>query len=251
MGLRTLLAARELLMLVSGRGEGARRCGRCSRAGRGRTARRRSCATTRGSRSSATRRPRRVLRPRQSWSSDRAVIVLGHREPGISAEHRISGGVARAPAARRARVPARRRRARSSSPATRRPAASRRPSRWRRSGRSPAFPALLEDAGRNTAENASRSLPIIRAIGDIRRVTVVTSAWHIRAPYFFAPVPALRPAAVLPPRLPTEAGRACLARARGTCPRCGASAAGRWPRCGSRPRSRCPRGRAGRDGGTG
>src|SRR5207247_8333678 len=51
----------------------------------------------------------------------------------------------------------------------------------------PDVPALLEDAGRNTAENASRSLPIIRAIGDIRRVTVVTSAWHIRTPYFFAP----------------------------------------------------------------
>ena len=51
----------------------------------------------------------------------------------------------------------------------------------------PDVPALLEDAGRNTAENASRSLPIVRAIGEIRRVTVVTSAWHIRAPYFFAP----------------------------------------------------------------
>ena len=61
----------------------------------------------------------------------------------------------------------------------------------------PGVPAVLEDAGRNTAENASRSLPIIRAIGDIRRVTVVTSSWHIRAPYFFAPYRALRPAPVL------------------------------------------------------
>ena len=51
----------------------------------------------------------------------------------------------------------------------------------------PDVPALLEDAGRDTAENASRSLPIVRAIGAIRRVTVVTSAWHLRAPYFFAP----------------------------------------------------------------
>ena len=42
-------------------------------------------------------------------------------------------------------------------------------------------------AGRNTAENASRSLPLIRAIGDVRRVTVVSSAWHVRVPYFFAP----------------------------------------------------------------
>jgi hypothetical protein len=46
---------------------------------------------------------------------------------------------------------------------------------------------LLEDAGRNTAENASRSLPIVRGIGDIHRVTVVTSSWHLRAPYCFAP----------------------------------------------------------------
>ena len=55
----------------------------------------------------------------------------------------------------------------------------------------PGVPAVLEDAGRNTAENASRSLPLIRAIGDVRRVTVVTSAWHLRAPYFFAPYRAL------------------------------------------------------------
>jgi hypothetical protein len=27
----------------------------------------------------------------------------------------------------------------------------------------------------------------VRAIGDIRRVTVVTSAWHVRTVYFFAP----------------------------------------------------------------
>jgi DUF218 domain len=51
----------------------------------------------------------------------------------------------------------------------------------------PEIPTVLEDAGRDTAENASRSLPLIRAMGDVRRVTVVTSAWHIRAPYFFAP----------------------------------------------------------------
>jgi hypothetical protein len=51
----------------------------------------------------------------------------------------------------------------------------------------PDVPALLEDAGRDTAENASRSLPLIRALGDVRRVTIVTSGWHLRAPYFFAP----------------------------------------------------------------
>jgi hypothetical protein len=48
-------------------------------------------------------------------------------------------------------------------------------------------PALLEVAGRDTAENASRSLPILAAVGDIREVIVVSSPWHLRAPYFFAP----------------------------------------------------------------
>jgi hypothetical protein len=51
----------------------------------------------------------------------------------------------------------------------------------------PDVPLLLEEAGRDTAENASRSLPLVLALGGIRRVTVVTSAWHLRAPYFFAP----------------------------------------------------------------
>ena len=51
----------------------------------------------------------------------------------------------------------------------------------------PDVPVLLEVAGRNTAENASRSLPIVLALGGITRVTVVTSLWHVRARYFFAP----------------------------------------------------------------
>jgi len=50
-----------------------------------------------------------------------------------------------------------------------------------------AAPALLEVAGRNTAENASRSLPLLLAVGDIRHVVIVTSAWHLRTPWFFAP----------------------------------------------------------------
>ena len=48
-------------------------------------------------------------------------------------------------------------------------------------------PALLEVAGRNTAENASRSLPLLLALGEARHVTVVSSAWHVRVPWFFAP----------------------------------------------------------------
>ena len=48
-------------------------------------------------------------------------------------------------------------------------------------------PALLEVAGRNTAENASRTLPIVLALGEARHVVVVSSAWHLRVPWFFAP----------------------------------------------------------------
>ena len=51
----------------------------------------------------------------------------------------------------------------------------------------PRVPRICEVAGRDTAENASRSLPLILALGGVRRVTVVTSAWHVRAPYHFAP----------------------------------------------------------------
>jgi hypothetical protein len=48
-------------------------------------------------------------------------------------------------------------------------------------------PALLEVAGRDTAENASRSLPILLALGEARHVVVVSSAWHLRVPYLFRP----------------------------------------------------------------
>jgi glucosamine-6-phosphate deaminase len=48
-------------------------------------------------------------------------------------------------------------------------------------------PAVLEVAGRDTIENATRSLPLVQALGGIRRVTVVTSAWHLRARHAFAP----------------------------------------------------------------
>jgi glucosamine-6-phosphate deaminase len=111
-------------------------------------------------------------------------VVLGHREPAISVEHRISheslgrlhrgewvarrhptlaavltgytstGGLSEAEQMRAA---------------------------WSVAD----VPPLLEVAGRDTAENASRSLPLVLALGDARRVTVVTSAWHLRAPYHF------------------------------------------------------------------
>ncbi len=126
------------------------------------------------------------LTPSRHWRSDRAVVVLGHREPGVSTEHAISehsrarlrraeelclgddvravvltgfthtGGLSEAEQMGREWVVA-------------------------------DVPTLLEVAGRDTAENASRSLPILLATGAIRRVAVVTSAWHVRAPFFFAP----------------------------------------------------------------
>jgi glucosamine-6-phosphate deaminase len=111
-------------------------------------------------------------------------VVLGHREPSISAEHRISreslGRLHRAEWIAR-----------------RRPTlaviltgytstgglseAEQMRSAWRVVD----VPPVLEVAGRDTAENATRSLPLVLALGDARSVTVVTSAWHLRAPYHF------------------------------------------------------------------
>jgi hypothetical protein len=127
----------------------------------------------------------RHLAPRPSWRSDHVAIVLGHREPTVSAEHRISTE-SRARLRRAARLCRR-------DP----PRAVILTGYTRTGGLSEAEqmeaewagdpPAVMEDAGRDTAENASRSLPLIAALGEVRRVTVVTSAWHLRAPYFFAP----------------------------------------------------------------
>jgi hypothetical protein len=49
------------------------------------------------------------------------------------------------------------------------------------------FPMLLDEASVDTAGNAARSLAIICAIGGITRVTVVTSNYHLRAPWYFRP----------------------------------------------------------------
>jgi hypothetical protein len=114
------------------------------------------------------------------------LVVLGHRDASTNPEHRISGES-------RARL------RRAAQECLRDPPRAVVLTGYTRTGgfseaeqmeaewSVPDVPAVLEDAGRNTAENASRSLPIVRAMGDIRRVTVVTSSWHIRAPYFFAP----------------------------------------------------------------
>jgi glucosamine-6-phosphate deaminase len=127
-----------------------------------------------------------LLTPRPGFGSDRVLVVLGHREPGVSPEHRISHES-------RARLRHARR------------LVERRPVRavvltgyTSTGGLSEAeqmkgawdddlAPALLEVAGRDTAENASRTLPLLLALGEARNVVVVSSSWHLRVPWFFAP----------------------------------------------------------------
>ncbi|HEU0024816.1 MAG TPA: 6-phosphogluconolactonase [Thermoleophilaceae bacterium] len=183
-GLRTLVEARELLMLASGPAKAA--------------ALRAMLEGERGPACPASLlrdHPRLTvicdsaaagsLQRRESWSSDRVLVVLGHREPSVSPEHRISDES-------RARLRRAEREAGLHPPRAviltgyTRAGGLSEAEQMKEAWSLPGVPVLLEDAGRDTAENASRSLPIIRAIGAIRRVTVVTSAWHIRAPYFFA-----------------------------------------------------------------
>lgn len=126
------------------------------------------------------------LRPNADWESDHVLVVLGHREPGVSAEHRISReSLDRLQLAERI---AHRERAKAIvlTGYTSTGGLAEAEQMWN-AWSMPGIPAVLEIAGRNTAENATRSLPLIVAIGGIERVTVVTSRWHLRAPYFFAP----------------------------------------------------------------
>ncbi len=183
-GLRTILAARRVVVLVTGLGKAralqAMLEGPRSPACPASLLRDHPRITVVCDRAAAS-----LLRPRAGWASDRALVVLGHREPGISREHRAS---AESFARLRHAVTV----------AERTPARAAILTGWTRTGglseaeqmltawNAPDTPALLEVAGRNTAENASRSLPLLLAMADVRRVTVVTSAWHVRAPWFFA-----------------------------------------------------------------
>ncbi|HEX6026427.1 MAG TPA: ElyC/SanA/YdcF family protein [Solirubrobacter sp.] len=127
-----------------------------------------------------------LLTPRPIYASDQVLVVLGHREPGISPEHRISfESRARLRHARRLarRQPFRAAILTGYTSTGGLSEAEQMNGAWDEH----AAPALLEVAGRNTAENASRTLPIVLALGEVRRVVVVTSAWHVRAPWFFAP----------------------------------------------------------------
>ena len=182
-GLRTLLAARELLVLVTGAGKAeALRSMLVAPPGSGFPA---SLLRTHPRLTVICDEPA-AQTLRGGTGTDHVCVVLGHRDPGFSHEHRISreslGRVQRAEWV-----------------------AQHRPTRavvltgytstgglseaeqMRAAWRLPGVPALLEVAGRNTAGNAACSLPIVLALGGIREVTVVTSAWHVRAPYMFAP----------------------------------------------------------------
>ncbi len=126
------------------------------------------------------------LPPAPSWGSSEAIVVLGHREADRSASGRTSNeSLARLH--------------RAATLAVRRPPRAviltgysstgglSEAEQMRAAWSVPDVPALLEVAGRNTAENATCSLPLILALGGIRHVTVVTSSWHLRTPFFFAP----------------------------------------------------------------
>lgn len=119
-------------------------------------------------------------------AGDHVAIVLGHRWPGVSAEHRISDeSLERLHQAEELvrRVPTRAVVLTGYTATGGLSEAEQMALGWR----VPEVPLLLEVAGRDTAENATRSLPLLLALGGVRRVSVVTSAWHVRAPFFFAP----------------------------------------------------------------
>ena len=126
------------------------------------------------------------LRADRRRPSDHVAVVLGHREPGLSAEHRISEH-SRARLQRAVRLcramPVRAVVLTGFTHTGGLSEAEQMAREWPLDD----VPTLLEVAGRNTAENASRSLPIVLAQGGVRYVSVVTSVWHLRALYFFAP----------------------------------------------------------------
>jgi glucosamine-6-phosphate deaminase len=185
-GLRTLARARELLLLVTGepKAESLRAMLEGER-GPGCPA---SLLRDHPRITVVCDRPAAgLLRAAPGWSSDRALVVLGHREPAVSAADRISyeslQRIRRAEESCRSEPP----KVAILTGYTRTAHGLSEAEQMKAEWSMPGVPALVENAGRNTAENASCSLPLIRAIGDVRRVAVVTSVWHVRAPYFFAP----------------------------------------------------------------
>lgn len=189
-GMRTLMNAREVVVLATG-GETAQALQAMLEGGRG----------VESPTAPLRDHPRlsvicdaaaaRLLAPRPGRASDRVVVVLGHRDPGVSSDDHVSDE-SRSRLERAARACA------SDPPRaviftgwSRTPDGLSEAEQMKAAWTATDTPALLEEGGRNTSENASCSLPLVRAIGEIRRVTVVTSVWHLRTPYFFAPYRAL------------------------------------------------------------
>ena len=184
-GLGTLYRARELLVLVSGRAKApALRAmleapvGPASPASLLRDHPRLTVICDRAAAAELT--------PRPAFASDRVIVILGHRDPGVSAEHRISAE-SRARLRHGLRLAGRGgARAVVLTGYTSTGGLSE-AEQMRGAWDAHVAPALLEVAGRDTAENASRTLPILLALGEARRVLVVSSPWHLRVPWYFAP----------------------------------------------------------------
>jgi glucosamine-6-phosphate deaminase len=184
-GLRTLLAAREILLVVTGaeKADALRAAleGPIGPEAPASLLRHHPCMTVLCDRPAAAR-----LRRVRGGYSDHVAIVLGHREPGISAEHRISAH-SRARLARAVRLCEQTPIRTVALTGFTHTGGLSEAEQMQRSWPLADVPTLLEVAGRNTAENASRSLPIVLALGVAAQVSVVTSIWHLRARYFFAP----------------------------------------------------------------
>ena len=183
-GVRTLLEARELLMLVTGAGKAETLHQALSGQVRADVPasllRLHPRLTILCDRSAAAR-----LDHLRGTRTDRVLVVLGHRERGISREHRASReSYARLSKAATivAAEPVRAVVITGYTSTAGLSEAEQMATEWPGGA-----PLLLEVAGRDTAENATRSLPLILALGGIERVTVVTSAWHFRARPYFAP----------------------------------------------------------------
>jgi glucosamine-6-phosphate deaminase len=177
-GMRTLLEARECLLLVTGQSKaevllaaltGAPRAGLPASLLRLHPRFTVLCDEEAGSR----------LGPTSGSGSDRVLVVLGHRDPGSRAHRASHQSFSRLrTAARIARTsPVRATVLTGFTSTGGLSEAEQMAEEWWVRG----VPALLEVAGRDTIENATRSLPLVAALGDVRQVTVVTSAWHLRA----------------------------------------------------------------------
>jgi glucosamine-6-phosphate deaminase len=183
-GISTLLEARELLLLVTG--DVKAEILREALSGPPRSSLPASLLRLHPRLTVLCDRPAAARLPAASgWESDRAIVVLGHRDP-VSRRHRASHqSFARlAVAARIAQgTPVRATVITGYTSTGGLSEAEQMAEEWA----VPDTPVLMDVAGRDTIDNATRSLPILLALDGIREVIVVTSAWHLRARRAFAP----------------------------------------------------------------